>query len=51
VRLERTVGFAFTSDDEGAREPFVPEEDVLERAVPVGYEVSEHNAIVRRKKL
>jgi hypothetical protein len=49
MRLERSVGFAFTSNNQGEREPYVPEEDALKSAVPRGYEVSKHNAIVRRR--
>jgi hypothetical protein len=49
LRLERSVGFAFTSDDGGEREPCVPEKAVLRNAVPAGYRISKHKAIVKRK--
>lgn len=51
VRLERKVGFAFTSGDAGERFAHIIPKKNLERCVPEGYELSKHKAIVRTELL
>jgi hypothetical protein len=50
VRLERKVGFAFTSDEAGEKAPHILDSAAaVKRCIPEGYELGPHNAIVRRK--
>ena len=51
TQLERTVGFAFSSDENGDKAPATVSTRALSLYTPGGYRVSKHKAIVRKQGL